>query len=177
MNNFLPSRQPGISSGSRSVLAPASPPSGSSQKAAPNQQKEWLGRGWAFPVNLDRLTGGIAIAEYEDDIRQAIKIILGTAPGERVMRPDFGCGIYELVFEAIDSALLTRVQAAVTKAIIAYEARIELLSVRVNPLYSVDGLLLIDFDYRVRLTNQKDNMVYPFYFREGGPVQVEGSRG
>jgi phage baseplate assembly protein W len=143
----------------------------------PNQQKDWLGRGWAYPVNLDPMTGGVAVAEYEADIRQAIEIILGTAPGERVMRPDFGCGIHELVFDAMDSAMLTRVETAVTNAMVTYEPRIEVLSVQVNPLHSLDGVLLIELQYRVRRTNQKDNMVYPFYFREGGPAQVEGSRG
>jgi len=177
MNNALPKKgralglqwQPDPASRTTSV--------GSTNQVVTNQQKDWLGRGWAFPVNLDPLTGGIAFAEYEQDIRQSIQIILGTAPGERVMRPDFGCGIYELVFDVIDSAMLTRVETAVTQAMVTYEARIEVLSVRADPLYAADGLLLIEFDYRVRLTNQKDNLVYPFYFREGGPVQVEGSRG
>ena len=93
------------------------------------------------------------------------------------MRPDFGCGIHELVFDAMDAAMLTRVETAVTNAMVTYEPRIEVLSVQVNPLYSLDGVLLIELQYRVRRTNQKDNMVYPFYFREGGPAQVEGSRG
>jgi phage baseplate assembly protein W len=147
------------------------------KNVVPNLQKDWLGRGWAYPVNLDPSTGGVAVAEYEPDIRQSIEIILGTAPGERVMRPDFGCGIHELVFDAIDSAMLTRIETAVTKAMVTYEPRIEVLGVRANPMYSADGVLLIEFEYRVRRTNQKDNMVYPFYFREGGPVQAEGSRG
>jgi uncharacterized protein len=150
---------------------------GTTKSVAPNLQKDWLGRGWAYPVDLDPLTGGVAVAEYEADIRQSIEIILGTAPGERVMRPDFGCGIHELVFDAIDAAMVTRVETAVTKAMVTYEARIEVLGVKVNPLYSADGVLLIELEYRVRRTNQKDNMVYPFYFREGGPVNVEGSRG
>jgi phage baseplate assembly protein W len=143
----------------------------------PNLQKDWLGRGWAYPVDLDPLTGGVAVAEYEADIRQSIEIILGTAPGERVMRPDFGCGIHELVFDTIDAAMVTRVETAVTKAMVTYEARIEVLGIQVNPLHSADGVLLIELEYRVRCTNQKDNMVYPFYFREGGPARVEGSRG
>jgi hypothetical protein len=143
----------------------------------PNQQKDWLGRGWAYPVTIDSNTGGIAVAEYEADIRQSILIIIGTAQGERVMRPDFGCGIHDLVFEAVDSMLLTRIQTTVTGAMVKYEPRIEVLSVNVDPSNAADGLLTIEFQYRVRLTNQKDNLVYPFYFREGGVSQVEGSRG
>jgi phage baseplate assembly protein W len=147
------------------------------RQVIPNQQKDWLGRGWAYPVIIDPATGGIAAAEYEADVRQSILIIIGTAQGERVMRPDFGCGIHDLVFEAIDSMLLTRIQTTVTDAMVEYEPRIEVLSVNVDPTQAADGLLIIEFQYRVRLTNQKDNLVYPFYFREGGPSQVEGSRG
>jgi phage baseplate assembly protein W len=147
------------------------------RQSIPNPQKDWLGRGWAYPVSIDPATGGIAAAEYEVDIRQSIITIIGTAPGERVMRPDFGCGVHDLVFETIDTALLTRVQTTVTAALVKYEARIEILSVNVDPLLAADGILTIELQYRVRLTNQKDNLVYPFYFREGGVGQAAGSRG
>lgn len=142
-----------------------------------DEQKDWLGRGWAYPVLFDPVTGTVAISEYEADIRQSIMIILGTARGERVMRPDFGCGIHELVFEVMDVATLTRIEAAVNEAMTKYEARIEVLSVTVDPTEAPNGILLIQFEYRVRRTNQIGNMVYPFYFREGGAGQVEGSRG
>jgi uncharacterized protein len=179
MNELLPKQRRQLPGPGRAQPNLGSRPSSATaaKSIIANPQKDWLGRGWAYPVKLDPLTGGVAVAEYEADIRQAIEIILGTAPGERVMRPDFGCGIYELLFDAINAAMLTRVQTAVTRAMVTYEPRIEVLGVQVNPLYSADGLLLIELDYRVRRTNQKDNMVYPFYFREGGPVQVEGSRG
>ena len=147
------------------------------RQIVPNPQKDWLGRGWAYPVAIDPSTGGIAAAEYEVDIRQSILIILGTAPGERVMRPDFGCGIHDLVFEAIDTALLTRIQSSVMSSLVKYEARIEVLAITVDPLLAADGLLTIQLEYRVRRTNQKDNLVYPFYFREGGVGQAPGSRG
>jgi len=147
------------------------------RQIVPNPQKDWLGRGWAYPAAIDPATGGIAAAEYEADIRQSILIIIGTAQGERVMRPDFGCGIHDLVFEAIDTALLTRVQTAVMNSMVKYEPRIEVLSVDIDPTEAGDGLLTIELQYRVRLTNQKDNLVYPFYFNEGGPSQVDGSRG
>lgn len=142
-----------------------------------DEQKAWLGRGWASPVRIDPLSGGIAYAEYEEDIRQSIIIILGTGRGERVMRPDFGCGIHDLVFEVVDVSTLTRIETAVRDAMMRYEARIEVLSVRVDPLQAADGLLLIELEYRVRRTNQVGNLVYPFYFREGGVGIVAGSRG
>ena len=132
-----------------------------------DQQKEFLGRGWAYPVALDPTTGSAAEAAYEEDVRQSIRIIIATDRGSRVMRPDFGCGIHELVFTAIDSAALTRVKAAVTDALNKYEARIE-FEVNVDPLRAAEGILLVLIDYRIRKTNQTGNLVYPFYFREGG---------
>jgi phage baseplate assembly protein W len=131
-------------------------------------RKDFLGRGWAFPVRLDPVTGQVEMAAYEDDVRQAIRIILETSPGERVMRPDFGCGIHDLVFEALDSATLHRVRALVNDALVRYEPRIDVISVSVDPAAAVDGQLLIELEYRVRRTNQVGNLVFPFYFREGG---------
>jgi uncharacterized protein len=132
-----------------------------------DQQKELLGRGWAYPVALDPGTGSAAEAAYEEDVRQAIRIIIATGRGERQMRPDFGCGIHDLVFTSIDSAALTRVKAAVTDALNKYEARIE-FEVNVDPLQAAEGILLVLINYRIRRTNQTGNLVYPFYFREGG---------
>lgn len=139
-------------------------------------QKDWLGRGWAFPVQIDRATGAVEVSEYELDIHQAIRIILGTAPGERLMRPDFGCGIHDLVFEVMDTTTLTRVETAVREALTIYEARIEVLGVAVDPLHAAEGKLLVEIDYRVRHTNQTGNFVYPFYFREGGADPELGGR-
>lgn len=133
-----------------------------------DDKKDFLGRGWAFPVRLDPKTGAVATAEFEDDVRQSIRIILGTAPGERVMRPDFGCGIYDMVFEIIDSTSLTRITNLVTEALTRYEPRIELLDVTVDPYRAAEGRLEVSVNYRVRRTNQVGNLVYPFYFREGG---------
>ena len=140
-------------------------------------EKAWLGRGWAFPVRTDAATGAVAVSEYETDIKEAIRIILRTSRGERVMRPDFGCGIHDLVFEVIDVSMLTRVEDAVREAMIKYEARIEVIAVRTDPRDAANGLLQIELEYRVRRTNQTGNLVYPFYFREGGVGIVDRSRG
>lgn len=141
------------------------------------ERKEWLGRGFGYPVRLDPETGGVVASEFEQDIRESIQIILGTARGERVMRPDFGCGIHDLVFEVIDVATMTRVEVNVRESLTKYETRIELISVQSDPLLAAEGKLLIELEYRVRRTNQLGNLVYPFYFREGGVGLVEGSRG
>ncbi|HEV8334456.1 MAG TPA: GPW/gp25 family protein [Steroidobacteraceae bacterium] len=133
------------------------------------ERKEFLGRGWAMPVALDPRTGHVAEAEYEEDIRQSIRLIVETVPGERVMRPNFGCGIHELVFASIDSETLQRVRSVVEEALQRCEARIEVIEVGVDEESArSDGSLLIEVDYRVRNTNQVGNLVFPFYFREGG---------
>ncbi len=128
--------------------------------------KEFLGRGWAFPVAVEPDRGRIASVEYEQDIEQSIYIILSTSKGERVMRPDFGCGIHDLVFGAINTALITQVKQTVTEALRTFEARIDILRVEVDASRAADGQLVINLDYRNRTTNQPGNFVYPFYFKE-----------
>ncbi|HEX7153696.1 MAG TPA: GPW/gp25 family protein [Thermoanaerobaculia bacterium] len=132
------------------------------------ERKDFLGRGWSMPVELDPRTGLVATVAYEADIRQSILIILETAPGERVMRPNFGCGIHELVFAAVDSTVLQRIRSLVEEALRRCEARIEVLAVTVDEDASAEGMLCIELEYRVRKTNQVGNLVFPFYFREGG---------
>lgn len=141
-----------------------------------DEQKDWLGLGWHNPVAIDPRTGMVALAAYEDDIRQSIIIILMTERGERVMRPDFGCGIHGLVYAVIDTATLTRVEAEVRESLIKYEARIEVIGVKALPLRAAEGILDVELEYRVRRTNQTDNLVYPFYYREGGSRQAEVRR-
>jgi len=133
-----------------------------------DERKAFLGRGWAMPVDVDPRTGHVASVEYEEDIRQSIRIILETAPGERVMRPRFGCGIHELVFTHLDSTTMQRIRSEVEEALRRCEARIDVLGVTVDDAASVKGELLIELEYRVRRTNQLGNLVFPFYFREGG---------
>jgi uncharacterized protein len=144
-----------------------------------SDRKEFLGRGWAMPVDIDPLTGLVAYVEHEEDIRQSIRIIVETQQGERVMRPNFGCGIHELVFAAIDTTAIQRIQSTIEEALRRCEARIDVLDITVQqapmpPLRNgsrevlQDGELLIELEYRVRKTNQVGNLVFPFYFAEGG---------
>jgi uncharacterized protein len=133
-----------------------------------SERKDFLGRGWAMPVVLDPRTGLVASVEYEEDIRQSILIILETAPGERVMRPNFGCGIHEMVFTALDSTSLQLIRSSVEEAMRRCEARIEVIGVTFDETAVSEGRLLIELEYRVRRTNQTGNLVFPFYFREGG---------
>ena len=123
---------------------------------------DFLGIGWRFPVSLEA-NGQIAMAHYEESIRQAIGMILGTAKGERVMRPDFGCGIHDLVFAVNSPGTAARVASEVRQALIEWEPRIDLLKVNVSPESSAGNQLLIEIEYRVRATNNRFNLVYPFY--------------
>ena len=124
--------------------------------------REFLGRGWSFPVVLDA-TGAIAEASEEDKVRQSIELVLRTAPGERMMRPDFGCGIHDLVFDVISDDLLGRVLGAVSTALATWEPRIDVLGVDAQQDSLDPTRLLIEIDYRVRSTNSRFNLVFPFY--------------
>ena len=121
-----------------------------------------------MPVALDPRTGQVASVAFEEDIRQSILIILETAPGERVMRPNFGCGIHEMVFTSLDSTSLQLIRSSVEEALRRCEARIDVLAVTFDESAVQEGQLIIELEYRVRKTNQTGNLVFPFYFREGG---------
>lgn len=134
--------------------------------ADPLEDAGFLGRGWAFPIVADS-NGRIAYVAGEDAIEEAIEIILGTSPGERVMRPELGCGIWELVMEPNTSQLHGRVQVRVRQALTRWEPRIDVLDVRVESPPEQKNLLLIRIDYRIRANNAAYNMVYPFFLQEG----------
>ncbi|WP_142860829.1 GPW/gp25 family protein [Salinigranum halophilum] len=127
---------------------------------------DFLGRGWQFPVTTDR-SGQVESTTGVADIEASIRLILATAKGERVMRPDFGCGIHDYAFTTVDQSTLTMVETSVHDALREWEPRIEVLSVDVSTAELDVGRLLIEVTYRVRETYNEFNLVYPFYL-EGG---------
>jgi phage baseplate assembly protein W len=127
--------------------------------------KAFLGVGWRFPTQLDA-TREVALSAYEEDIREAIQIILGTNPGERVMRPDFGAGLHALMFEPLNPTTIALTKKRVLEALTVWEPRIDSIEVQVTPNPPL-GQLLIEINYRVRVTNTFYNLVYPFYLLEG----------
>ncbi|MDD3270382.1 MAG: GPW/gp25 family protein [Syntrophomonadaceae bacterium] len=129
--------------------------------------ESFLGRGWKFPVKVDSATGRIMTSEYEEDIAEAIRIILFTSPGERVMRPDFGCGAHAYVFGLSDSLTLNLLKSSIEEAIMIWEPRV--FEVDVRPRVDADdpGKIMLNIQYRVRSTNNMFNLVYPFYINEG----------
>ncbi len=129
--------------------------------------KEFLGVGIKFPFQTDP-GGGIALSCYEEDIKESIRIILGTSKGERLMRPDFGCGIHNLVFAPVNTSTEGLIIHHIREALILFEPRLELLKVDVSKDEVDIGKLLININYKVIRTNNIFNMVYPFYLHEKG---------
>lgn len=129
--------------------------------------KEFLGVGIKFPFQTN-LSGGIDLSCHEEDIKESIRIILGTSKGERLMRPDFGCGIHNLVFAPINTSTEGLIIHHIREALILFEPRLELLKVDVSKDEVDIGKLLINIGYKVIRTNNIFNLVYPFYLHERG---------
>ncbi len=128
--------------------------------------KDFLGSGWKYPVQLNRQKE-IALSSAEEDIHWAIWMILSTAPGERLMHPDYGCAIHDLVFAANDISTAELARFYVEVALAHWEPRIDLDRVDVQADLGDPALLLISIAYRVRATDSRFNVVYPFYLTRG----------
>lgn len=129
--------------------------------------KDFLGIGWKYPIRVNA-RGGLSYSKYEQDIEEAIWIILGTTKGERVMLPAFGCGIHDLTFAPINPTTIGDIEHYVTEALENWEPRIELQEVKVEQDTEEENKLLIRIDYRVLQTNSYSNVVYPFFLTERG---------
>jgi phage baseplate assembly protein W len=127
--------------------------------------RDFLGKGWRFPVSVN-LTGGVSSSAHEENIRQSIFIILGTAPGERVMRPDFGCRIHDLLFAPNNDVTSMRASYYCEEAIFKYEPRIQDVTVDARPHPVEPNRLDLHITYVIAGTNNKRNLVYPFYLRK-----------
>lgn len=133
-----------------------------------NHDKTFLGHGWSFPIEADS-EARLATVEGDEDVRQAIWIILGTGRGERVMRPDFGAGLAEFHFEPLNQTTMALVRQRVEESLILWEPRIDSIQVQVSAEPRI-GRLDIEIRYRLRRTNTFYNLVYPFYLLEGEPT-------
>jgi phage baseplate assembly protein W len=128
----------------------------------PDNGADFLGQGWSFPMRISS-RGGISLSRHDQDIEEAIRIILSTAKGERHMRPEFGCGIHDLVFAPNNATTAGLADYHVKQALGQWEPRIEVTDVQID-VDSVEGnLLLINIRYVIRATNEERNLVYPFY--------------
>jgi phage baseplate assembly protein W len=132
--------------------------------------EEFIGRGWAFPLRTDA-TGGIALVSREREVEEAIRLILGTTPGERPMRPEFGCRIHDFIFGLADGTTANEITIEVKRALGRWEPRIDVEDVVVSFDALDQTLLYIDIRYSLRRTNDRRNLVFPFYVipGEGAP--------
>lgn len=141
--------------------------------AGPGADRAFLGRGWSFPPTFDRTIGGVQMLEHEDDIASSLELLLCTAAGERIMVPDYGCSLDDLVFEGLNTRMRTLMEDAIASAILYHEPRIVLEKVTVGSegfVAALEGRVLIEVAYRVRATNSRFNFVFPFYVAEGTDI-------
>lgn len=128
---------------------------------------DFLGTGWSFPPAFDARTGAAQLVSQIDDIHESLRILLGTTPGERVMRPAYGCGLRWLVFEPLTESTLTVMRSTIERAVLFFEPRITLGAVDFDLEEAHAGVLRIRLDYTIRTTNSRYNMVFPLYLDEG----------
>lgn len=128
--------------------------------------KSFLGTGWGFPPAFSKKTFDVGMLSDADDIKSSLEILLSTRPGERVMRPDYGCNLDELVFEPLTTTFKTYIKDLISTAILYYEPRIEVNNIDLDDTGELEGRILIVIDYTVSATNTRFNFVYPFYKNE-----------
>jgi phage baseplate assembly protein W len=128
-------------------------------------RRPFLGTGWKFPLQVTP-RGAIAMSSEEQRIEESILLVLSTAPGERLMLPDFGCGIHDLVFAPNDTGTVSKVVDLVRRSLTKYEPRIDVLDINAETSSEQPNLLLIRVDYRIRDNNSIKNLVYPFFITE-----------
>ena len=128
--------------------------------------KSFLGSGWGFPPTFSKKAAEVGMLSDQEDIQSSLEILLTTRPGERVMRPDYGCNLDELVFEPLTTTFKTYIKDLIATAILYYEPRIEVNSIDLDDTGELEGRILISIDYTVNATNTRFNFVYPFYKNE-----------
>ncbi|GAB4396921.1 MAG: GPW/gp25 family protein [Microscillaceae bacterium] len=134
--------------------------------------KSFLGTGWKFPPSFDKAQQTIAMVSEDQDIRESLFILLSTRPGERVMRPEYGCDLQAFVFENMNATNLNFLKKIISRSVRYFEPRIDLDDITLNLDKLEEGQLLISLHYRVRTTNARSNIVFPFYLHEGTEVRL-----
>lgn len=134
--------------------------------------KDFLGRGWSFPPTFNLGTNGVEMLEEEADVASSLEILLSTAQGERVMLPQYGCNMDELIFESLDTRIKTLMVDKIESAILYHEPRVQVESVTLDESRELEGVVLIEIIYRVKSTNSRFNFVYPYYRLEGTDINL-----
>ena len=134
-------------------------------------KKSFLGTGWAFPPEFNKSLKATKMISEEEDIKSSLHILLTTKLGERIMLPDYGCNLEELLFENLNRTLITFVADLIKTAILYHEPRIDVTKIDIYEANAIEGKLIIEIEYIVRVTNSRINMVFPFYKEEGSDIK------
>lgn|ERR1019366_2573908 len=135
---------------------------------------DYIGTGWSFPPAFDRLRGEVAMVETVEEINQSLWILLNTAKGERVMLPDYGCDLRVMLFESLNTNTITLIKDMIQDAINLYESRIEVLQIQILTDSINEGKIEVAVNYRIRSTNSRYNIVFPFYQNEATEIKALG---
>ena len=135
-----------------------------------NETQTFLGEGWSFPPHFDKKTGALVTTGDVVDINKSLHILLSTRLGERIMLPNYGCNLEELLFQPLDLTLKTYIKDLITTAILYHEPRIDVLKISLDNTNELEGEIQIIIEYIVRITNSRANMVFPFYKKEGSEI-------
>jgi len=135
-----------------------------------DNKKAFLGIGWDFPPEFSEGLNEVKMISEEEDIKSSLEILLSTRLGERVMLPNYGCNLQDLIFEKLDRTLITYTKDKIETAILYHEPRIDVISIDITETNPLEGQLVINIEYKVRATNSRTNVVFPFYKGEGTDV-------
>jgi len=130
-------------------------------------QKNFLGTGWGFPPQFSKAGTNVFMLSDEADIKSSLEILLSTRQRERIMRPDYGCNLDELLFEPLTTTFKTYIKDLIATAILYHEPRIEVNKIDLDDSGELGGKIVILIDYTIRSTNSRFNFVFPFYKAEG----------
>ena len=134
-------------------------------------EKSFLGKGWSFPPTFDKKLGDIEMVTMDEDIKQSLGIYFSTKLGERIMRSDYGCFLHSQVFELANESLIQGLSKELERSINEFEPRILIIEIKANKVDSSEGLIEINVAYEIRATNNRSNIVFPFYINEGTRIK------
>lgn len=135
-----------------------------------NDNPSFLGRGWSFPPQFNRAEGVVRMSQDEDDVRESLLILFGTRLGERVFAARYGLGLRDWLFKPLGTTEVSLLKEQITLGILVHEPRIEILRLNIDTTRISEGQLIISLDYKIRATNSRYNLVYPFYLADGSEV-------
>ena len=135
------------------------------------QEKSFLGRGWSFPPTFNHRTNDVEMVSMEEDIHQSLQIYFGTKLGERTMRSEYGCFLYNFVFDSISEEMIQGLSNELIRSIMDYEPRVNIYHINASKNKELDGVIELDIEYEIIATNNRINIVYPFYIKEGTNIK------